>query len=162
MSTLLLNAGGFSLEHLDVVRFYLFGDVKFLHLLALLMFVDILTGIAKAIKNGNLWSRKSLFGYARKILVFGVIILANVIDQILGMGGAVTYATVIFYIANEGLSILENLAQLDVLVPTNLAEKLKVIDSSPSIPTRLQKQIGEELIGTKVDVELKETELEEK
>ncbi|WP_342543338.1 phage holin family protein [Paenisporosarcina sp. FSL H8-0542] len=94
------------------------------------MFIDILTGIAKAIKNGNLWSRKSLFGYARKMFVFGVIILANMIDQILGMGGAITYSAVIFYIANEGSSILENLAQLDVLVPTNLAEKLKVIEAS--------------------------------
>lgn len=149
---------GFSLEHLDVVRFYLFGDVKFLHLLALLMFIDILTGIAKAINNGNLWSRKSLFGYARKLLVFGAIILANVIDQILGMGGAITYATIIFYIANEGLSITENLAQLGVLVPTNLAEKLKVIEASPDTPAGLQKQIGEELIGTKVDEELKEGE----
>lgn len=143
------------MEHLDVVRFYLFGDVKFLHLLALLMAIDILTGIAKAVKNGNLWSRKSLFGYARKLLVFGAIILANVIDQILGMGGAITYATVIFYIANEGLSILENLAQLDVLIPANLAEKLKVIEASPNTPSGLQKQIGEELIGTKVDAELK-------
>jgi toxin secretion/phage lysis holin len=86
--------GAFNLEHLEVVRFYLFGDVKFLHLLALLMVVDIITGIAKAIKNGNLWSRKSLFGYARKLLIFGAIILANVIDQILSMNGAITYATV--------------------------------------------------------------------
>ena len=155
MNTILLNTGGFNLEHLDVVRFYLFGDVKFLHLLALLMAIDILTGIAKAIKNGNLWSRKSLFGYARKLLVFGAIILANVIDQILGMSGAITYATVIFYIANEGLSILENLAQLDVLIPSNLAEKLKVIEASPNTSVSLKKEIGEELTGSKVDAELK-------
>jgi len=96
---------GFSLEHLDVVRFYLLGDVRFLQLLLVLMFLDVITGIFKAIKNHNLWSRKSLFGYARKMLVLVVIILANVIDQILGMSGAITYATVIFYIANEGLSI---------------------------------------------------------
>ncbi|WP_139311086.1 phage holin family protein [Paenisporosarcina indica] len=40
--------------------------------------------------------------FLRLLLVFGAIILANVIDQILGMGGAITYAIVIFYIANEG------------------------------------------------------------
>jgi len=96
----------------------------------LLMALDIVTGVFEAIKNENLWSRRSLFGYARKILVLVVIILANVIDQILNLSGAVTYATVLFYIANEGLSIVENLAQVGVVVPTNLAKKLKYIDST--------------------------------
>lgn len=141
------------MSHLEVVRFYLFGDVKFLHLLLLLMLLDIVTGIFKAIKNQNLWSRKSLFGYARKLLVLIVIILANVVDQILGMNGAITYATVLFYLANEGLSILENMAELGVLVPTNLAEKLKVIETDKR---QLQEEIGEELLGTKVDKELKD------
>lgn len=143
------------MEHLEAARFYLFGDVKFLHLLLLLMALDIITGLFKAWKNHNLWSRKSLFGYARKLLVLIVIILANVVDQILGMGGAITYATVLFYIANEGLSILENMAELGVLVPTNLAEKLKVIESDKQ---KIQEEIGEELLGTKVDEELKRKE----
>lgn len=79
--------GGFNLEHLEAARFYLFVEVKFLHFLLLLMLLDVITGIFKAIKNKNLWSRKSLFGYARKILVLVVIILANVIDKILGLQG---------------------------------------------------------------------------
>jgi len=114
--------GGVSLEHLEAARFYLFGEVKFLHLLILLMGLDIISGTFKAIKNKNLWSRKSLFGYARKVLVLMVIILANVVDQILGMDGAITYATVIFYIVNEGLSIIENLAEVGVLIPPGLAD----------------------------------------
>lgn len=93
--------GGFNLEHLEAARFFLFGDVKFLHLLLLLMLLDIITGIFKAIKNENLWSRKSLFGYARKILVLVVIILANVMYQILGLQGAVTYATVLFILPTK-------------------------------------------------------------
>ncbi|WP_133079873.1 phage holin family protein, partial [Tetzosporium hominis] len=70
--------------HLEIVSFYLFGLVKFLDLLFVLMIIDIATGVFKAIKNQNLWSRKSLFGYARKILIFLVIITANIVDQILG------------------------------------------------------------------------------
>ncbi|SEB15677.1 toxin secretion/phage lysis holin [Thalassobacillus cyri] len=120
--------GGVNLEYLEATRFYLFGDVKFLHLLLLLMALDIVTGVFKAIRFGNLWSRKSLFGYSRKVLILVVIILANVVDQILGLNGAVTYATVLFYIANEGLSIVENLAQIGVVVPPGLAEKLNAID----------------------------------
>src|SRR5699024_3220999 len=109
--------GGFNLEHLEAARFYLFGDVKFLHLLLLLMALDVVTGVFKAIKEGNLWSRKSLFGYARKVLVLVVIVLANVIDQVLSLNGTVAYATVLFYIVNEGLSIVENLSKVGVLVP---------------------------------------------
>ncbi|TYS64473.1 phage holin family protein [Sutcliffiella horikoshii] len=117
-----------NIESLQVVQAYLFGGVKFLDFLALLMFVDIITGIFKAIKLKRLRSRNALFGYARKMLVFGVIIIANVIDNILGLNGAVAYATVLFYIANEGLSILENLAQIGVKVPTVITEKLHVIN----------------------------------
>ena len=145
--------GDVNLTHLDVVQFYLFGDVKFLDLLLLLMGIDIITGLFKAIKNDNLWSRKSMFGYARKILVFGVIIMANIIDQILGLDGAVTYATVLFSIANEGLSTVENLAELDVLIPAHIAERLKVIESNDR--ETLGQQVKEELGGTKVDEALK-------
>lgn len=153
--------GGVNLEHLEVVRFYLFGDVKFLHLLLLLMGLDIVTGIFKAIKNENLWSRKSLFGYARKLLILVVIILANVIDQILNMNGAITYATVLFYIANEGLSILENMAELGVLVPTNLAEKLKVIEKNEQEKTFIE-EVQDELTGQNIDEVLKKDDTDER
>ena len=149
--------GGFNLQQLDIVHMYLFGGVKFLHLLLLLMLLDIITGIFKAAKNGNLWSRKSLFGYARKMLVLVVIIMANIIDQILGMGGAITYAAVIFYIANEALSITENMAELGVLVPEWLAQKLKVIESSNQ---SFSEEIREELIGSKVNHQLNEAKID--
>lgn len=155
----LLTVGGVNLEHLEVARMYLFGPVKFLDFLMVLMALDILTGISKAIKNGNLWSRKSLFGYARKILIFGVIIVANIIDQILGLNGAITYATVIFYIFNEILSIIENLAQVGILVPKELSEKLKVMQ--PSENASLGNQFKEELTGSKVEDELKAAQKEE-
>lgn len=153
MSLSILTLGGVSLEQLEIVHMYLFGGVKFLHLLLLLMALDIITGIFKAAKNHNLWSRKSLFGYARKLLVLIVIIVANIMDQILNLQGALVFSTVLFYIANEVLSIIENMAELDVLVPANLAEKLKVIESDKST---FSQEVKEELIGTKVDEELDE------
>lgn len=144
--------GGVNLEHLDVAYLYLFGGVKFLHLLLLLMALDILTGLTKAWKNKNLWSRKSLFGFARKLLVLVMIVVANVIDQVLHLDGALTFATVLFYIANEGLSIVENMAQLGVLVPKQLAEKLNSIESNGE---SLTDEVREELTGNKVDNQLK-------
>ncbi|MCG3089117.1 phage holin family protein [Sporosarcina cyprini] len=147
--------GGVTLTNLEIAHMYLFGGVKFLHFLLILMLLDIITGIFKAAKNQNLWSRKSLFGYARKLLVLIVIVVANIMDQILNLEGTLVYATVIFYIANEVLSIIENMAELEVLVPANLAEKLKVIESDKST---FSQEVKEELVGTKVDDELKEKE----
>ncbi|MFD2210163.1 holin family protein [Virgibacillus halophilus] len=138
------------MEHLEAARLYLFGEVKFLHLLLLLMALDIVTGLFKAWKNKNLWSRKSLFGYARKVLVLVVIILANVVDQVLDLNGMVAYATVLFYLANEGLSIIENLADVGVLVPTGLAEKLKNIENSSKT---LPEEVREEFTSEKGDDE---------
>ena len=146
----LLLAGGANLEHLEVARLYLFGSVKFLDLLIVLMVIDIITGIFKAIKNHNLWSRKSLFGYARKILIFLVIITANVIDQILNLGGVLTVITVSFYLYNEGLSILENLAEIGVPVPAGLTEKLKVMGEEIEKKKTPAAVVVEEMTGVEI------------
>ncbi|MFE4524759.1 holin family protein [Cytobacillus firmus] len=116
-----------NIEDLRIIHAYLFGTVKFLDLLAVLMVVDILTGVLKAIKEKRLRSRNALYGYARKVGVFFIIILANIIDVILALNGAVAFVTVLFYIANEGLSIVENLAKIGVKVPTVITDKLHVI-----------------------------------
>lgn len=145
--------GVVNLEHLEVVHMHLFGGVKYLHLLLLLMALDIITGIFKAFKSKNLWSRKSLFGYARKLLVLVMIILANVVDQVLNLEGVLTFATVLFYLANEGLSIIENMAQLGVLVPEKLADKLKHIENDSQ---SFGEELREEMTGSKVDQQLKE------
>lgn len=118
-----------TLENLQIVQAYLFGDVKFIDLLAVLMGLDIITGILKAIKNKKLRSRTAWFGYVRKIGVFGAIIAANIIDIVLQLNGAIAYATVLFYIANEGLSVVENLAEIGVKVPSVITDKLSVIQS---------------------------------
>ncbi|WP_239674530.1 phage holin family protein [Mangrovibacillus cuniculi] len=91
------------------------------------MLIDIISGVIKAAMQRRLRSRNALYGYARKILIFGVIIMANIIDNMLNLNGTVAFATVLFYIANEGLSILENLAQVGVKVPTVIIDKLHVI-----------------------------------
>lgn len=108
--------------------FFYSGDEKFLYFLIILMCVDIITGFAKAIKNENLWSKRSFRGIAKKTLIFCIIILANVIDMILNLNGALITLTVLYYIANEGVSIVENCAEMGILVPEQIREKLKVMN----------------------------------
>ena len=150
---------GFDVAHLEIMHMYLFGDVKHLHFLLMLMLIDILTGLCKAAKNKTLWSRKALFGYTRKLLILIVIITTNIVDQILNLEGVLVFSAVMFYIANEGLSIMENLAELDVLIPPGLAERLLVIESKS---TSVSKEIQEELIGTKVNKVVEEVKEEKK
>lgn len=117
-----------SFEDMDVFKTFIYaGDMGLLYALIVLMILDVVTGIAKAIKNKNLWTRKSLFGYSRKIMVFCIIILANTIDQILNLNSGLLMVTIFFYIANEGLSIVENCAEMGVIVPEQIADKLELI-----------------------------------
>ncbi|MGW9979309.1 toxin secretion/phage lysis holin [Staphylococcus hominis] len=121
------------------------GDLKLLYVLILLMVLDVITGIIKAIKDGRLWSRKGLFGYGRKMLIFVIIIVSNVVDLILNMSGGLIMATILFYIANEALSVVENCAAMGVLIPKELAERLAVInkekEKQPSITTEIKEEM---------------------
>ncbi|WDS60845.1 hypothetical protein Simurgh_gp10c [Staphylococcus phage Simurgh] len=118
------------LRFTDTEAFHMFiyaGDLKLLYFLFVLMIVDVVTGFGKAINNNNLWSKKSMKGFAKKLLIFCIIILANIIDQILQLKGGLLMITIFYYIANEGLSIVENCAEMDVLVPEQIKDKLRVI-----------------------------------
>lgn len=119
----------FRVFEMDVIRIYLFGQVRFLDLLVLLMFCDIVTGILKAWKNKRLRSRSALYGYARKIGMLVAIIVANVVDQVLNLGGLLAGFSVLWYIVNEALSILENLNQMGVNVLPGLSNKLHVVQA---------------------------------
>ncbi|MBF8238925.1 MULTISPECIES: phage holin family protein [Bacillus subtilis group] len=116
-------------ESLQIARTYLFGEVKYLDLLLILSILDVITGIIKAWKMKKLRSRNAWFGYVRKMLSFMVVIVANIIDTITNLNGVLTFGTVLFYIANEGLSITENLAQIGVKIPAVITERLHVIES---------------------------------
>lgn len=116
-------------ETLDLARVYLFGGVKYLDLMLVLNIIDILTGVVKAWKFKELRSRSAWFGYVHKMLSFLVVIVANIVDTILNLNGVLTFGTVLFYIANEGLSITENLAQIGVKIPAAITDRLHVIEN---------------------------------
>ena len=103
------------------------GDINLIYALLLLMVIDIITGLCKAVKNKNLRSKTSMYGFFKKIFVLFIIVLANVLDNVLKLNGGLVVATLIFYIVNEGLSILENCSQLGIIVPPVIYDKLKVI-----------------------------------
>ncbi|TYS24278.1 holin family protein [Bacillus subtilis] len=116
-------------ETLDLARVYLFGGVKYLDLLLVRSIIDVLTGVIKGWKFKKLRSRSAWFGYVRKLLNFFAVILANVIDTVLNLNGVLTFGTVLFYIANEGFSITENLAQIGGKIPSTIIDRLQTIEN---------------------------------
>lgn len=94
--------------------------------LCLVVFVvcDYLSGVALAIQKHELSSKIGYKGIFRKAMIFIIVGLTSLLDaKILREGAAMRTAVIFFYIANEGLSILENAAELGLPVP----EKLKKV-----------------------------------
>ena len=104
---------------------YFLGDCDGL-LYALIAFVviDYITGVMCAIANHTLSSEVGFKGICRKVLIFLLVGIANILDiHIIGSGSVLRTAVIFFYISNEGVSLLENAAHLGLPVP----EKIKVV-----------------------------------
>ena len=89
------------------------------------MALDYLTGVLRAWINKEVSSDIGLKGIARKTVIFIVLIVAVLLDRLLNTGTWV-FRTLIcyFYIANEGISLLENCAGLGLPVPEKLRDSL--------------------------------------
>ena len=95
-------------------------------LFALLAFVvvDYITGVMCAISDQKLSSEVGFRGICRKVLIFLLVGIANILDvQVIGEGCILRTAVIFFYVSNEGVSILENAARLGLPVP----EKMKAV-----------------------------------
>lgn len=103
----------------------LIGDVDGL-IIALIIFaiIDYITGVTAAIFAKQLNSEVGFKGITKKVLLFAIVAVANILDQyVIGSGAICRSATILFYLANEGLSILENVSEIGIPIP----EKLKTI-----------------------------------
>lgn len=97
-------------------------------LFALLAFVviDYITGVMYAIADKTLSSEVGFKGICRKVLIFLLVGIANVLDvQVIGTGCILRTAVIFFYISNEGISLLENAAHLGLPVPAKMKAVLE-------------------------------------
>ena len=95
-------------------------------LVALVVFVavDYITGVMCAVSDKKLSSEVGFKGICRKVLIFLLVGIANIVDvQVIGTGSVLRTAVIFFYLSNEGVSLLENAAHLGLPVP----EKMKDI-----------------------------------
>ena len=88
--------------------------------------VDYVTGLMCAISDKRLSSKAGFRGICRKVLIFTLVGVANIIDiQVIHTGSVLRTAVIFFYISNEGVSLLENAAHLGLPIPKKLKEVLE-------------------------------------
>ena len=107
---------------------YLIGgfDIAIQSLL-IVMVVDYLTGIASAIYNKELSSKIGFKGILKKFSYLCVVALSVVIDNLTGQSGLIRTLVIYFFVANDGLSIIENMAEMNIKLPQKLIDALEQI-----------------------------------
>ena len=106
--------------------YFLGGCDGLLIALAVFATVDYITGVLCAIADKKLSSTVGFKGICRKVLIFILVGIANVVDvNVIGDGSILRTAVIFFYLSNEGVSLLENAAHLGLPLPEKLKEVLE-------------------------------------
>ena len=106
------------------IGYFLGGCDGLLYALIAFVVIDYLTGVMCAITDKKLSSAVGFKGIFRKVLIFLLVGIANIIDvQVIGTGAVLRTAVIFFYISNEGVSLLENAGHLGLPIP----EKIKTV-----------------------------------
>ncbi len=106
--------------------YFLGGCDGLLYALLIFIICDYITGVMCAVSDKKLSLAVGFRGICRKVLIFILVGIANVIDiNVLGQVGVLRTAVIFFYISNEGLSLIENSAHLGLPIPNKLKEVLE-------------------------------------
>ena len=98
----------------------------FLYALIAFAVIDYITGVMCAISDKRLSSKVGFKGICRKVLIFVLVGIGNLVDvYVLGEAGVLRTAVIFFYLSNEGVSLLENSAHLGLPIPQKLKSVLE-------------------------------------
>ena len=111
---------------------FVFGDLNGLMIaLVALIILDYISGVIAAVVEKKLSSEVGAKGIAKKIFMLLIVAVANIVDiNVIGEGHVLKSVTVVFYIANECISLIENAGRLGVPVPKKLLEVLEQLKST--------------------------------
>lgn len=112
------------------IGWFLGGWDGFLYALVTFVIIDYITGVMAAIIERRLSSEVGFRGIIKKVLIFVMVAVANIVDtQLIHNGSAVRTAVTLFYISNEGISILENTAKTGLPVPKKLKDYIEQMNN---------------------------------
>ena len=108
------------------IGWFLGGVDGFLYPLIAFAVIDYITGVMCAVSDKKLDSKVGFKGICRKVLIFTLVGIGNIVDvYVLGQAGVLRMAVIFFYLSNEGVSILENSAHLGLPIPEKLKDVLE-------------------------------------
>ena len=108
------------------IGWFLGGCDGLLYTLLAFVVIDYITGVMCAIVDKKLSSAIGFKGICRKVLIFTLVGIGNILDvYVLGGTGVLRTAVIFFYLSNEGVSLLENAAHLGLPIPEKLKEVLE-------------------------------------
>ena len=108
------------------IGYFMGGCDGLIYALVAFVAVDYVAGIMCAAADKKLSSEIGFKGICKKVLIFLLVGIANILDvQVIGTGCVVRTAVIFFYISNEGVSILENAAHIGLPVPEKLKDILQ-------------------------------------
>lgn len=116
------------LAGISTIFLYLIGgfDVA-MQCLLIAIALDYLSGLIKAYNTKVLSSRIGFRGILKKVGILFIVMLAVLIDRVTGETGAIRTLVIYYFVANEGLSIIENLGQAGLPIPKSIKNALKIL-----------------------------------
>lgn len=113
---------------------YLFGGWSaLLGILLVFVAVDYFTGMTASGIEGKLSSSVGAKGIAKKVTIFLMVAIAHMIDTATGDAHVIRDATIFFYLANELLSILENVGRIGLPLPPKITEMVAVLQGKGNL-----------------------------
>jgi toxin secretion/phage lysis holin len=107
---------------------YLLGGFDIaLQCLLIAIALDYISGIIKAFTTKTLSSRIGFNGIVKKLGILLLVMVGVLVDRVSGNTGAIRTLVIYYFVANEGLSIIENLSIAGIPIPSSLKNALKVI-----------------------------------
>lgn len=115
----------FSIATVAEFLIFIFGgfDVA-LNVLLICIVLDYISGMTKAFITGTADSRVGFKGIVKKVSILLIVALSVLIDQLTHAEGLLRTLVIYYFVANEGLSIIENLGQAGVPIPDALRQAI--------------------------------------
>jgi len=93
--------------------------------LASIVILDYISGLLKAAHDNKLNSKVGAKGIIKKVLYFVIVAMAHIVDTVVGTDVLLRNTCIFFFIANEGISIIENAAAMGIEMPKKLKDMLE-------------------------------------